>query len=95
MKIALLVVMPRSWGNEIDIPPTVAKTNDRFCIVKGGRADMTPNEIMEKVWTCAFEGDTENAHRLLDDAIRAFLPVRLGIERLERERMEEMGKKDD
>lgn len=48
----------------------------------------TPDEIMEKVWTAAFEGETELAHVLLDEAIEAFVPVRESIEKLERERRE-------
>lgn len=47
---------------------------------------MTPFALADKTINAAIDGNAELAHRLLDETIKAFEPVRKEIEELERER---------
>ena len=57
-----------------------------FHAVRQGGIEITPFELADKAIDAATDGNTELAHKLLDEAIRAFEPVRKGMEELERER---------
>ena len=52
--------------------------------VREGR--MPPFGLADKAIDAAIDGNADLAHRLLDEAIEAFEPVRRDIEKLERER---------
>ena len=55
---------------------------------KGRDNAVTPFQLADRAIQAAIDGNRELAHKLLDEAIAAFTPVRQELEELEKQRKE-------